>query len=433
MKNKKVATGIVMVLLAAVLLAGFMYGGKQVFSATLDEIQGEIDNAGDRKDNISDKLSEVNSEIIAREEELAASTEKYTALLREKQENATELEKQLADLEELFNQIEELNNTIAEAQAEYDAALELFFKRASVAMRYSNYSTMKLFTESRSFFTYVDLTRMVSDMLAWDEAEMERLTVMKEDLERKKELAEVATVDLEALIAEKERVIDKLLNDQEILESDLEVSQRAIDALEAQEAELEAESAKIAEEIVALQKQYDAVLAEQRAREEEERRKREEAERAAREEEERRKAEEEAAQQDDGTSMLFPCPSGLRISSPYGWRLHPIQKVWKFHHGIDIAAYGGSDIISVLSGTVITAKYHYSYGNYVVVYHGDGLSTLYAHCSKLLVSEGDYVSRGQVIALVGSTGSSTGNHLHFEVRVNGETRDPLEYLPNKFG
>ena len=432
MKNKKVATGIVMVMLAAVMLAGFLYGGKQVFSATLDEIQDQIDSAGDRKGDIADQLKEVNQEIIAREKDLAASTEKYTALLREKQENATELEKQLYDLEELFGQIEELNETIEEAQAEYDAALALFYKRASVAMRYSNYSTLKLFTESKSFFTYVDLTRMVSDMLVWDEAEMTRLTLMREDLERKKELAEVASVDLQALIEEKERVIDKLLNDQEILESDLEVSQRAIDALEAQEAKLEEESEKVAKEIVALQKKYDAVLAEQRAREEEERRKREEAERAAREAEERKKAE-EAAQQDDGTSMLFPCPSGLRISSPYGWRIHPISKVWKFHQGIDIAAYGGSDIISVLSGTVITARWHDSYGYYVVVYHGDGLSTLYAHASKLLVKEGDYVSRGQVIALVGSTGSSTGNHLHFEVRINGETRDPLDYLPNKFG
>ena len=129
-----------------------------------------------------------------------------------------------------------------------------------------------------------------------------------------------------------------------------------------------------------------------------------------------------------------------RVLADTGWiKIRHIRMPFGDHavagqnQGIDIAAYGGSDIISVLSGTVITARWHDSYGYYVVVYHGDGLSTLYAHASKLLVKEGDYVSRGQVIALVGSTGSSTGNHLHFEVRINGETRDPLDYLPNKFG
>lgn len=116
------------------------------------------------------------------------------------------------------------------------------------------------------------------------------------------------------------------------------------------------------------------------------------------------------------------------VTSYFGWRMHPILKVRKFHTGIDIAAPYGTDIKASAGGKVIFAGWLGGYGNTVIIDHGGGYSTLYAHASAIIVSEGEEVSQGQVIARVGSTGYSTGPHLHFEVRVNGEPQNPLNYL-----
>ncbi len=126
--------------------------------------------------------------------------------------------------------------------------------------------------------------------------------------------------------------------------------------------------------------------------------------------------------------FCWPAPSYTRISSPYGYRIHPIFNTKKFHSGVDLAAPGGSNILAAETGRVISAGWNGGYGNCLVVDHGGGISTLYAHASKLCVSKGDYVTKGQVIAKVGTTGNSTGNHLHFEVLIGGKTTDPMAYI-----
>jgi murein DD-endopeptidase MepM/ murein hydrolase activator NlpD len=127
--------------------------------------------------------------------------------------------------------------------------------------------------------------------------------------------------------------------------------------------------------------------------------------------------------------LLWPVDAKYRrISSKYGWR-----NLWgekDFHLGIDIVGarkgeIAGANVYASAAGTVITAKYHNSYGYYILIDHGNTISTLYAHCSKLLVKAGQKVSRGQVIAYVGLTGNTSGYHLHYEVRKNGSTTDPL--------
>lgn len=117
------------------------------------------------------------------------------------------------------------------------------------------------------------------------------------------------------------------------------------------------------------------------------------------------------------------------ISSRYGWRSSPFGGGREFHNGIDLACSYGSSIIATKSGTVSRSEYAGGYGNLVVIYHGNGLSSYYAHCSSLLVKAGDTVKQGQTIAKVGSTGRSTGNHLHYGVQVNGTFVDPAKYLP----
>jgi murein DD-endopeptidase MepM/ murein hydrolase activator NlpD len=125
---------------------------------------------------------------------------------------------------------------------------------------------------------------------------------------------------------------------------------------------------------------------------------------------------------------IFAFPSDAPTSSPFGWRIHPILGYRRFHAGLDFAASYGSTIRSADSGTVIFAGWYGGYGKSLIVDHGKGITTLYAHCSELYVSEGQSVQKGQAIAAVGSTGLSTGPHLHFEVRRNGSPVNPADYL-----
>ncbi len=129
-----------------------------------------------------------------------------------------------------------------------------------------------------------------------------------------------------------------------------------------------------------------------------------------------------------GGEFCWPAPSYTRISDDYGWRTHPILGVQQFHNGVDMAAPTGSPILAATDGEVIAATYSNTMGNYIMIDHGGGLFTIYMHASVLYVSKGDIVSKGEEIAAVGSTGRSTGPHLHFSVRLNGGYVSPWNYL-----
>lgn len=126
-------------------------------------------------------------------------------------------------------------------------------------------------------------------------------------------------------------------------------------------------------------------------------------------------------------AMYMPIAS-QNVTSLFGYRLNPVTGHYAMHSGLDLGADMGEPIYAALDGEVVKSKYNVDYGNFVTLDHGDGLVTLYAHCSELLVNVGDRVEKGQVIARAGSTGWSTGPHLHFEVRVQGVRIDPTYYL-----
>lgn len=129
-----------------------------------------------------------------------------------------------------------------------------------------------------------------------------------------------------------------------------------------------------------------------------------------------------------GTISTYPLPGYREISDSYGWRIHPITKKKSLHTGTDIPAPSGTQVHAAGAGVVIMAGWYGAYGNAVIIDHGGGYTTLYGHNSRLGVSVGDTVKAGETIAYVGSTGWSTGAHLHFEVRVNGEPTDPLQFF-----
>ena len=383
------------VILTLLLLASFVSSATSVFSSTVEDLKNQINNAGNKQDSIQDQLDKVSGAIADKQKEYEQYSKEYAQLNQQYQNETSKLQKQLDEIENLFREMEQLQKTIEEKEAEYQAALDLFYQRALLTYKYSNYSFLKMYVESGNVFDYNDRIRLMQDMMASDRETMEELTRLKKDLDAKKELVEITTLDLEAAAQEKEALLNKIKNNQAIVESDLTVSKNAIARLEAQEAALEAESKRIEAELKELQWQYEKML----------------------------------GQHDGELRFLWPAPEGKWISSYYGYRTHPISGLWKMHSGIDIPANGGTPILASESGVVTTVAWdEYGYGWYCIVYHGDGYSTLYAHSSKILVKVGDQVTRGQTIALVGTTGGSTGNHLHFEVRLNGATQDPLNYV-----
>ncbi len=129
-----------------------------------------------------------------------------------------------------------------------------------------------------------------------------------------------------------------------------------------------------------------------------------------------------------GGTMAWPVPGYTRITSSYGMREHPITGVYKLHSGVDIGAPRGTSFIAANDGIVTKAEYNTAYGNMVIVDHGGGISTLYAHGDEISVEVGQTVKRGDEVLKVGTTGYSTGYHAHFEVRINGQTVEPLDYI-----
>ena len=128
------------------------------------------------------------------------------------------------------------------------------------------------------------------------------------------------------------------------------------------------------------------------------------------------------------TTAALPAGSGVVITSPYGYRYHPIDGAYRFHNGVDLAVAQGTPVYATKSGTVTTATFSSGYGYYVTINHGDGFSSLYGHMTHYTVSSGDYVNQGDLIGYVGSTGYSTGPHLHFTMFYNGATVNPMDYV-----
>jgi murein DD-endopeptidase MepM/ murein hydrolase activator NlpD len=128
------------------------------------------------------------------------------------------------------------------------------------------------------------------------------------------------------------------------------------------------------------------------------------------------------------SAFVYPL-MGTRVSSDYGTRVHPVKRVKRHHHGMDLAAPHGAAVRSIAEGIVIFADPYGGYGKLIVIQHRDGLTSHYGHLQEIKALPGQKVTAGQLIATVGSTGISTGPHLHFEIRVNGEPRDPEKFIP----
>lgn len=356
--------------------------------------QAEIDAMREEADDLKDQQKEIQAKLDALEEDQANAMERKTLL--EQQINATQAEintiaAQIAKYDELIAQKQE---ELSQAEAEEQAQYELFCERVRYMEEQGEVSYWSILFSSKDFADLLDNAMMVEEIMDYDNQVMDQLIALREQIEEDKAELESARQAQQAAKEEQEAAQASLKS------QEAEVS-ALIDQLAAQEDQLEAEEAK-------LQAAANAADAEIAA------------------------AERELAAQINNvvseSGFMWPLPGYYNLSSLFAGRIHPITGKPQHHTGIDIPAPSGTDILAAKSGVVTTSTYNNSYGNYVVVSHSDGTSTLYAHMSRRGVSKGEVVSQGQYIGDVGTTGSSTGNHLHLEVRVNGSRVDPTQYF-----
>lgn len=294
-----------------------------------------------------------------------------------------------------------------------------------------NQDYIAILLESNSFSDFLNRAEYIQKISEYDNALYEDYEKVKEDTIQKEKELEDTLEELNGLneqLTYEKNTVSKLTEDKnrelKKYESSIHNAKEEIDAYE--------------KEIEKQEELIEDLLEQERKRiEEEERRKKEEEERRKREEQQKQKNQsstsQNSSQSNSSTSaqtggFRWPLAVSGRISSYFGNRSQPTQGASTYHKGIDIAAPQGTAIVASKGGTVVTATYSSSAGNYIMLYHGNSTYTVYMHCSSLNVSKGQTVSQGQTIATVGSTGVSTGAHLHFGISVGGSYVNPLNYV-----
>lgn len=442
-------------------MLGFgIFAGTSYFANadTTESYQDEIDAAKAAKE----QLEKEREELAVKLEGLYQQTEDMNAYI----EN---MDKQYM---ELMYSIEELETDIAEHEEKLKETQELLAQVKN--QEAEQYDTMKkrikyLYENGETSFLDVlfgkgSLTDMLNEMeyraaiTEYDNGLLERYNATKlqvqntealliaqlDELNAIKETREFELAQLDELIQAKAEELDALAAsigvDEEMLFlywDEIVTMGADIEELERLEAErIAEEERKRKEEEERLRREEE----ERKRREEEERKRREEELRKIAEEEERKKKEEEIRKQQEALlknnqnleNMLWPVPKSGRITSDYGYRNAPVNGASTFHQGIDIGVgnltRADRGVVAALAGIVIETGYSKSGGNYIYLDHGNGLVTRYLHAYKIYVKEGQYVERGEEIMEAGSTGYSSGPHLHFGVWVNGVSMDPLLYI-----
>ncbi len=362
---------------------------------------------------ISDSLREAEREKKELEQELLEA-EGIIADLKQSKGNVeykvAELNKQLvsisARITELEGELTAKNEDIVAAQQELAAAQQRKKKQYAdmkVRIQYMYENSNKSYFETLiSAQNITDLLNMVEYIREIESYDRQKLTEYEDTVTE---------------ITGKEQQLAADYRDLEQMKASVEENRAAVAAMMAQK---EHELVDLKEDIAKAQTEADYFAAEIQAQEEMIAEiKRIEAEKAAAA---------EAARTYGGGAFVWPCPSSQRVTSDYGPREAPMSGASSNHKGIDIGAAAGADIVAAAEGTVKAAAYSSTAGNYVMIDHGSGIYTVYMHASQITVSVGTEVVAGQVIAKVGSTGVSTGNHLHFGVSVGGEYVSPWEYL-----
>lgn len=406
MRNVK-RKGIIAALLAAVVLVVALPADAPAMAAltsdSIEKKQNQIDKMEKEKEALKNNLSDLQK----MKKDLESKKSDLKSYVAELDGNLAEIEQNIANLNV---QITTKEGEITETQAELDVALETeqtqqkdMITRIRKMYEQDKSQMIEVLVTSGSFSNFLNRADSIEKVAAYDKqkyedykANRQLVELCKEQLELEKEILDQTKLNVEQEQANLEALIDQKNRDITAYESDINNKEKAIAEYEQmikdQDAEIAALEAAIAEEKrQMLEKNGDSL-------------------------------------EYDGGQFKFPLASYTRISDDYGWRPHPILGVQQFHNGVDFAAPKGTAIYAAYDGKVVAATYSATMGNYVMIDHGSEVYTIYMHASALYVKKGDIVIRGETIAGVGTTGRSTGNHLHFSVRKNGAYESPWDYI-----
>lgn len=354
------------------------------FAASLhdkkDDLQNKIDDANKEKQDIKSQLSQSVKDV-----------EEINESIDENQDKLGDLKKELSILNK---DMTKLKSDLQETEKKYDSQEQLLKDRITAQYMAGETTFLDVLLQSTSFSDFLSNYFLVTKILESDSYLLESIEKQKTEIEKDKKELEEKQKDIKTKKAEQEK-IQVVLNNQRVQK------QNKISKLSDEEKE-------ISKKIEDYKKEVKRIEAQIRA-------------------DENNAINSNPGKEYTGGEFKWPCPNYSRISSPFGYRNCPFHGR-ELHSGIDMAAPYGSSILAAADGTVVTSGWGGGYGNMIMVYHGSNLFTIYAHCSSLLVGVGKTVSKGDVIAKVGSTGDSTGNHLHFGVKLNGKYVNPGPYL-----
>ena len=368
-------------------------GAGAVTQSEIDALKAEQAASQARQDELEEQLADVEADQAEAQQRRQLLQAQLDAINNE----IENIDKQIAYYDAEIAQKEEEQ---AEAEANEEAQYELFCQRVRAMEEEGTVSYWSILFNSESFSELLDRLADIDAVMAYDNQVMDELIAIREEIIALRTQLETSRAEEQAArdqqAAKQAEQQAKVAEAQELLDqinADVAEGNRQLDAESEAAAEIQAEIAQKQKQLEEQRRQNNITI-------------------------------------DSETSYLWPLPGYYRLSSLFGYRIHPITGKAHSHTGIDIPAPGNTPILACKSGQVVTSAYHYSYGNYVVIDHGNGNSTLYAHMSSRAVSEGDMVTQGQTIGYVGTTGSSTGNHLHLEVRDNYTRVDPESKFPS---
>ncbi len=422
MKKRKAFISAVCIVLVVLMLLSIsvMVFAPAVFAASSDEIQDEIDDLNSQKNEIQGRMNAIQSEIDSLDYEKSNTLEKKL-ILDQKNELARQeiqvIDEQIAIIDGL---ISNMQDDLAEARENEEYQRERWEERVRAMEESSGVDYIQVLFESTSFSDLLTRLDLVNEVMAYDEQ-------LEAEYVAARERVEVLEAEAEVMFAENEARRQEQETKRAQLQADIDAACALMASMESNIGEYEEimdQEAAAQADIQALIVEKNKELQEAKAAEEAERQRQLAAQQAA--------AAGSAAvvpQVSGGSWMMWPTYTHL-LTSYYGMRTDPVSGViYRLHAGVDIGAAWGTQIWAAAGGTVILAGWNGGYGNCVMVNHGNGYTTVYGHMSSIAVSYGQTVSMGSVLGYVGSTGNSTGPHLHFEIRASatGSSINPLAF------
>lgn len=421
MRNRKLWVSILAGIMAAVLVLGLVAG---VLPELIQEADGaSISSMKQDLQKLKDEKKELDKQIAEWETQIKGTTTEMKDIVAKK--NA--IDQQIFALHETVTNINEqivaYNNLIADKQEELDTAethldeLNKKYKERIRAMEeQGELSYWYVLFKANSFTDLLDRMSMIQEIAVADERRLAEMSKAAEEVAEAKNALEV----------ERQGLADSKL--------EMEKTEKSLEAKRA-------EADQLLTELIAVKEEYEAYMAEveSQAKSNQEKQDRLEHEITLKEWEEKNNSSSSGSSssgkpndKDDyyvesNASWGKPC-AYRRFSSPFGWRIHPVHGDWRFHQGVDLAHKKGTAIVASRAGTVTTAKYGSSSGYWVEIDHGDGFTSRYLHMTHYIVKKGDKVEKGQKIGEMGSTGVSTGPHLHFAILYKGKFLNPAKYI-----